>query len=195
MYQPSRICSDDQNFGTITRSILLENRCALRRRWRIAQDNSLDPNELSHWFPGQRTLFDILKVVTEDDVDVMADCTSPLFTIKPMGLFKIENAPHEDEMHPVDKGRSDEVYIGLLARLDAVRTAEVQARTYFGMRQEEVRWLDPFCPIELRRISFDPSARMQLAVSDKYFIASSVRQLNRSERSILATTARSNRSN
>lgn len=190
MYRSSLVAEHEGRMGTIHRSILLENRASLRRRWAVAQNNEIDPQQLAHWFPDQRTLFDILKVSTPEEVDRMADCTFPLFHLRPMSVLRVENAPDEPEKNPGDVGRSEEVYNALIARLDSIRTAEHQARVSYYLKVEEVRWLDKFCPIELRRISFEPAVRLHLATADKYFIATGNAPLTRSDRSLLAVTGR-----
>ena len=114
---------------TSSRSVRLENRSALLRRWRLAQAGLLSqPRAMARWFPSQRPLLELLAVLEETDVERVADCATPLFGL-PLRCIELRLDPGSEYpcLEPLEQEAADECFLALGGRLDAIRTSLQQA--------------------------------------------------------------------
>lgn len=180
---------------TSARSIRFENSSLLKRRWRLMQSGVLDdPKVINRLFPGQRALLAILDVLSEEEVDAMADCGTPLFGFQlrctEYSLQACANYPLRDG---IDIESASESFLALAARLDAIRISVQQACLVFNLTVNEASWLSRFCPQELHLLARDPSMVLTPVASTEFFMASSIRSLTNVERTVLGSTSRRNR--
>jgi hypothetical protein len=173
------------------RSVWLENLNALMRRWRLACSGALDNVLLTErLFPGQHDLLDLLAVCSEDDVEAMADCATPLFGLRLRCTdFKLTGL----DRHQVDSMQAEsfeESFLALSARLDALRTDFEQARIVFSLTKAEAIWLSRYCPFELYALARDPSMVLAQVVHWGYFVACATRSLNREQRTLFSAVTR-----
>lgn len=173
------------------RSVRWENLSALTRRWRLARSGVLDHMRTTErLFPGQRNLLELLAVCSEEEVVHMADCATPLFTLKlrctefKLGAF---GARTDD---PIEAESFEESLVALAARLDAVRTDTEQARIVFSLTKAEALWLSRYCPHELYALARDPAMALTQVVHFDYFVASITRSLSREQRTLFSAVSR-----
>lgn len=181
-----------RHLPTSARSIRFENSSLLKRRWRIMQTGGLDdPKVINRLFPGQRQLLDILSVLTEHEVDGLADCGTTLFGLQfrctEYSLQACADYPLRDRL---DIESASESFLALAARLDAIRTSVQQACLVFNMTGNQASWLSRFCPQELHLLARDPSMVLTLVASTEYFMAAATRSLTNVERTVLGSISR-----
>jgi hypothetical protein len=173
------------------RSVRIENLSALSRRWRLAQSHALDNMRLTEsLFPGQRNLLDLLAISSAEEVAAMADCATPLFGVKlRCGDIRLDAGGRE----PADAlatEASEETFMALAARLDAVRMDAEQARIVFSLSKPEARWLARYCPHELHALARDPAMVLTPFVQWDYFVACATRSLDREQRTLFSAVSR-----
>ena len=180
-----------RNLQVWNRSVRLENLSALTRRWRLAQSGELENMRMTErLFPGQRNLLELLAVCSEEEVVQMADCATPLFTLKLRCTdFKLDafGARAEDL---IEAESFEESFVALAARLDAVRTDTEQARIVFSLNKAEALWLSRYCPHELYALARDPAMVLTPVVHWDYFVASVTRSLSREQRTLFSAVSR-----
>ena len=173
------------------RSVRLENLSALTRRWQLARSGVLDHMRTTErLFPGQRNLLELLAVCSEEEVVNMADCATPLFTLKLRCTeFKLgASGARTDDA--VEAESFEESFVALSSRLDAVRTDTEQARIIFGLTKAEALWLSRYCPHELYALARDPAMVLTQLVHLEYFVVSITRSLSREQRTLFSAVAR-----
>lgn len=177
---------------TIPRSIHLENRSALLRRWRLARSGELsDPRAINRWFPKQRGLFELLAVLDQEDVEQIAATSSPLFGLQIRCTdFRLEACADYLINDRLEVESVEESFLALSARLDAIKTSMHQACLSYDMTHVEAIWLSRFCPQELRLLARDPALVMVQVASQEFFTAAATRELNAQEQMILCTVSR-----
>lgn len=179
---------------TLLRSVMSENRMMLMRRWRLAQGGLLDDEKtITRWFPGQRNLLEMLEAVSEQEVEQMAECTTPLFAVTlPAGIypgvFQARTPDNELEIQS-----EDEIFLSLSVRLDSLRLSTSQAAMIFGLTNSEVNRISRFGPHELRALARDPMMHVYPVTSDNYFVAAATRTMTEAEKTVLATVSRRSR--
>lgn len=173
------------------RSVRLENRTALRRRQQLAKSGALDNLRVGDTlFRDQRDLLSLLEISTDEEVDRMADCATPLFRLRLRCTdFKLD-AFTGRSVDPIEAEGIEESFLALAARLDAVRTDLEQARIVFGLTKAEALWLSRYCPHELYALARDPSMALQQVAHWDYFVACATRSLSREQRSLLSAVSR-----
>lgn len=179
---------------TSSRSVRLENRAALLRRWRLARAGLLSqPRAVARWFPGQRRLLELLEVLEEVDVERVADCATPLFGL-PLGCTELRLDPASEYscQEPLEQEAAQECFLALSGRLDAIRTSLQQACILFAMAPAEASWLSRHCPHELKVLARDPSMLLNPVASHEFFIAAAHpdSQLSGAERTVLSAVSR-----
>ena len=181
-----------RHLPTSIRSIRMENRSALFRRWQLMTSSSLtDPRLEKRLFPNQRDLLQMLQVMTEPEVEKMAECGTPLFCIQFRPTeFSLDACAHYPVSSPMEEAACDESFLALTARLDSIRTSFQQACLMFNLGRNEAAWLSSFCPQELRLLARDPAMVLVPAVNFAYFVASTTRTLTAVERTMLGSIAR-----
>lgn len=176
------------------RSVLIENRSALLRRWKLAQDGVLnDPRQVNRWFPGQRNLLELLEALDEEQVVRIADCGTPLFGLQLRCTDFVLGAYGSTAVTPdrFEQESVHETFMALSARLDAVRTCNQTACVNFGLNHSEAGWLTNFCPPELMQLARDPSLVLYANSSYEYFISAAYKPgMDQCERTMLATMSR-----
>lgn len=191
--EAAQIISDKtRHMPTADRSVRMENRTALLRRWRLVRSGALDdPRLVNRWFPGQRDLLDLLDVLGQEEVEQLADCGTPLFgpqlrcteyNLEACASYSIANGLEADSVQ--------ESFLALSARLDSVRTSLQQACLIFNLATSEANWLQKYCPQELQLLSRDPSMVLTMAVSKDYFTAAATRSLTAVEKTVLSSVSR-----
>lgn len=176
---------------TSSRSVRHENRSALLRRWRLKQAGALeDPRLVNRWFPGQRDLLEMLDVLSLEEVERIADCGAPLFTV-PLRCtdFSLEACASYSLTDAFEQECVEESFLALSARLDSVRTCMQQGCLIFSLTYTEAAWLSSFCPQELHLLARDPSMVLTPAASSEYFIAAAARSLSTVERTLLGSVS------
>ena len=179
---------------TSSRTVWLENRWALLRRWRLVRAGLLsDARLVTRWFPGQRPLLDLLEVLDEADVERIADCGTPLFGL-PLRCtdFSLEACAAFSCLEGIEQESVQESFLALSGRLDAVRTSLQQACVLFGMTHAEASWLSRYCPQELHLLARDPAMVLTPIASYEYYVAAAHAdsQLSSSERTVLSAVSR-----
>ncbi len=187
--------SANRRLTPTARSVRLENSRALTRRWRLVQEGSLeDPKVVARLFPGQRALFEILEVLTEAEVEAVADCGTPLFGLQLRCTdYNLQACADYRLSDSIESESASESFLALSARVDAIRTSVQQACLVFNLTMVEASWLSRFCPYELQLLAKDPSLMLTTAVSTEFFLASSICSLNHVERTVLGSVSRRNR--
>lgn len=180
-----------RHLPTPDRSVRLENRSALLRRWRLKQSGALDdPRLLNRWFPGQRDLLDMLDALTREEVEQIADCGTPLFGLQLRCTdFSLDACATYSVSDTLEQESVQESFLALSARLDSVRTSMQQACLIFKLTHSEAGWLQRFCPQELQLLARDPSMVLTCMGSTEYFIAAAMRLLTPVERTVLGSTS------
>lgn len=165
------------------------------RRWRLVQEGSLeDPKVVARLFPGQRALLEILEVLTEAEVEAVADCGTPLFGLQLRCTdYNLQACAGYSLRDSIESESASESFLALSARVDAIRTSVQQACLVFNLTVVEASWLSRFCPYELQLLAKDPSMMLTTAVSTEFFLASSICSLNHVERTVLGSVSRRNR--
>jgi hypothetical protein len=186
------VFADIRQLPTSNRSIRLENRSALLRRWRFTQSGQLlDPSREQYLFPEQRDLLRMLEVMSEAEVVQLADCGTPLFQIQlRLTDFSLEACAKRSTTDLLEEESRQESFLALAARLDSVRTSFQQACLLFNLSHNEAAWISRFCPQELHLLARDPAMVLVPAVNPAYFIASATRKLTSVERTVLGSVAR-----
>ena len=184
--------ADVRQLPTSHRSVRLENRSALLRRWHLVQGGQLeDPRIEQLLFPGQRDLLQLLEVLTAAEVEILADCGAPLFTIPLRGTDVTGDASLADVASgSLEAATRHETFLALSARLDAIRTSFTQGCLLFHLSPAQASWLSRLCPLELDLLAADTSMVLTPAVDPAYFIAAATRHFNGAERTVLGAIAR-----
>lgn len=176
------------------RAVRLENLTALVRRWRFARSSAFDgmrSGEVEQRFPGQRDLLDLLAVCTQEEVERMADCATPLFTLRLRCTpFKLSAYEVHGWSDPLEAESVQEAFLALSSRLDVIRTHLEQARIAYGMSTAEVNWLSRFSTHELYALAHDPSMVLSQAVRAGYFLVNMSRELDRHQRTRFSAVSR-----
>lgn len=177
---------------TFSRSIRLENRLALVRRWQLARTGALsDPRLVNRWFPGQRDLLSLLEVMSEEEVERVADTDTPLFglqlrctdfSLRACGAFPIQERLEVESVA--------ESFLALSSRLDLVRLSVHQACVNFSLTYTEATWLSNYCPHELQLLARDPSMVLYFVASSEYVMAAAHDVLKPNQRTIFSATSR-----
>lgn len=176
------------------RAVRLENLSALMRRWKFASSPVFDgmrSGEVEQRFPGQRDLLDMLGVCTQEEVECMADCATPLFTLRlrcipfKLSAYEVHGWSDHSEAESVQEG-----FLALSSRLDVTRTHTEQARIAYGMSTAEVNWLSRFSTHELYALAHDPAMVLWQAVTAGYFLACMSRALDRHQRTRFSAVSR-----
>ncbi len=150
-----------------------------------------DPRLEKRLFPNQRDLLQMLDVMTEREVEDLADCGTALFGIELRPTeFSLDACAQYVVTDPLEQAARDESFLALTARLDSIRTSVHQACLMFNLSRNEASWLSTFCPQELQLIARDPAMVLVPAVNPAYFIASATRTLTNVERTVLGSVAR-----
>lgn len=179
---------------TVDRSIRDENKSALLRRWSFAASElSNDIRVCQQWFPGQRTLLEVLSVLSEEEVVELAGCGLPLFSIRtPLaaqnGVFESHKPRSALQAEAID-----EVFMALISRLDSLRTSPTQAAMLYDLQSAQASLISRHSPRELSVIATDPVVVLLPAVADEYFLIASASGMTFRERTVLAGTARRKR--
>jgi hypothetical protein len=177
---------------TIQRSIVLENRGALMRRWRLARQGAIqDPRLLNRYFPKQRALFELLGVMEQHEVEQMAGAPTPLFRVNLRCTeFLLEAVPDHPITDPLEQAAVEESFVALSARLDAIKTSSQQACLLYDMTSVEASWLSRFCPQEVKLLARDPSLVLVQAATDEFLTASATRKLTSKEQVMFSSVSR-----
>ncbi len=184
-----------RHLPTADRSVRLENRSALLRRWSLLRSGALDdPRLLNRWFPGQRDLLDVLHALTREEVEQLADCGTPLFGLQFRCTdFSLDACATYTITDSLELQSVQESFLALSARLDAVRTSMQQACLIFNLAHSEAGWLQRYCPQELQLLARDPSMVLTSLASAEYFIAAATRTMTSGERTVLGSVSRRSR--
>lgn len=195
MHAAKTIAEKTRQLPTADRSVRMENRSALLRRWRLLQAGALDDTRVvNRWFPGQRDLLDVLDVLSQDEVEQLADCGTPLFGLQlRCADFDLNACASYSIKEALEVDSVQESFLALSARLDSVRTSVQQACLIFNLSNSEANWLQKFCPQELQLLSRDPSMVLTTAVSKDYFIAAATRSMTAVEKTVLSSVSRRGR--
>lgn len=177
--------------STIDRAIADENAELLLRRWKIAGDDSnRHPSIVNRWFPDQRDLFELLSVMSEEQVLDMADCKTPLFNFRlPVGLTDLHFVP----VHPKDPFEMEcflECYTAALTRLDAIRVSVGEACCVYGLTQTEANFIARFTTGELKNLMADQRVAVAPSPSNEYFLLAGMTPMTKKDRTVLAATSR-----
>jgi hypothetical protein len=179
---------------TSGRSIRFENASALKRRWRLMQDGALDdPKDMKRLFPDQRDFMELLEVLSEEEVDSMADCGTPLFGFQFRCADYNLDALARNPLGDLEAASCTEAFLALASRLDAIRTSVQQACLVFNLSVAEASWLSRFCPQELNLLARDRSMQLVPMASLQYFMASATRSLTNVEKTVLGSVSRGGR--
>ena len=179
---------------TVDRSIRDENKCALLRRWSFATSELANDNRVcQQWFPGQRTLLEVLSVLSKEEVIELADCGLPLFSIRtPMaaqnGVFESHKPKDAFQAEAIE-----EVFMALISRLDSLRTSHTQAVMLYDLQPAQASLISRHSPRELHVIATDPAVVLLPTGADEYFVIASASPMTFRERTVLAGTARRKR--
>ena len=179
---------------TVDRSIRDENRSALLRRWAFScTELANDLRVCQQWFPGQRTLLEVLSVLCEEQVNELADCGLPLFSVRtPMaaqnGCFETHKPKDSFQAEAIE-----EVFMALISRLDSLRTSPTQASMLYDLQSAQASLISRHSPRELHVIATDPAVVLLPTVADEYFMLAATAPMTFRERTVLAGTARRKR--
>ncbi|TWO71471.1 hypothetical protein FN976_11180 [Caenimonas sedimenti] len=181
-----------RHLSTPDRSVQLENRSALIRRWRLVKKGLLDdPRLINRWFPGQRELLELLDVLDQEEVELAADCKTPLFGLNVRCTeFNLDACANYSISDELESASVQESALSLGARLDMVRTSVQQACQVFDLSFAEANWLQRFCPYEINLLARDPSMVVACMVREEYFVAATTRSLSTVDRTVLARLTR-----
>lgn len=188
--------ANKKHLTTVDKGIRDENMHALARRWKLAQSGLMDDSKMMQtWFPGQQDLFDILSVLTHEQVMRIADCSLPLFSLRlPLGMndciFKpyVPKDPFEAEAH-------EEVFLALVSRLDGLRTSPTSLAVLYDMSPSVANFLNRHSARELHAIAGDRAVVLAPLVADEFFMLASAENMTSRERTVLAGTTRRQKTN
>jgi hypothetical protein len=186
-----------KHLTTVDRAVREENMHALFRRWTYAQqDFSDDAKVMGRWFPAQRELFNILSVVDIDQVEEMADCNLPLFTLRlPIAfnemVYQAPAAFGQPGQFEIDA--HEEAFLALTSRLDSFRTDPTSLGHLYDMPAPQAHALGRMSSRQLHVLAGDPSINLVPLVSDEYFVLTATEQLTARQRTVLASTTRRSR--
>ena len=191
---PTNSTTNCRNLPTVDRSIRDENKCALVRRWTFAKSElANDIRVCQQWFPGQRTLLDVLSVLSQEEAIKLADCGLPLFSIRtPIAAqnSEFENHKPKDAFHAE---AIEEVFMALISRLDGLRTSHTQAAMLYDLQPTQASFISRHSPRDLHVVAINPSVVLLPNVADEYFVISSASHMTFRERTVLASTSRRKR--
>lgn len=179
---------------TVDRSIRDENKSAILRRWAFSCTESANDNRVvQQYFPGQRTLLEVLSVLSEEQVHELADCGLPLFSVRtPMaaqnGIFDVHKPKDSFQAEAIE-----EVFMALISRLDSLRTSPTQAAMLYDLQSAQASLISRHSPRELHAIASDPAVVLLPTVADDYFLIASTTSMTFRERTVLAGAARRKR--
>lgn len=177
--------------STEDRSVRAENASLLMRRWHLARAGMpSDPAVMDRWFPLQRGLFDLLAVMTEEEVQKVCDCGIPLFGVPRVAHINPSDYIGAAAGSQWEECNSEEVYMALTCRLDGLRTDRTNAAVVFDIMAAEAAAIARLSPFELRAVAKNPMMVMQPAASDQYFIAAATHDFTPAQRTVLATKSR-----
>lgn len=165
---------------TVDRSIRDENQSALMRRWVFAgTELANDIRIVQQCFPGQRTLLEVLSVLSEELVSELADCGLPLFSVRtPLaaqdGTFEAHKPQNSFRAEAVE-----EVFMALISRLDALRTSPTQAAMLYDLQPAQASLIGRHNPRELHAMASDPAVVLLPTVSDDFFLIASTTAMTR----------------
>lgn len=179
------------------RAVFLENHLALMRRWKLARDDgeTLHPRVQARLFPGQRDLLELLSVSTKEEVEQMAKCQVPLFTLDIITSFQdIVIGRIDLPTEPIEAESHQETLLALSARLDAIRMSPEQASMMYHLSRKQVQTLSSFCSPELQYLALQPTSALRPLVRLEFFLSAAFGrpEWRTAERTALAAVQRSN---
>jgi hypothetical protein len=179
---------------TVDRSIRDENRHALLRRWRFSQSALADNVRLSQqWFPGQRTVLEVLSVLSEHEVQDLADCGLPLFAVRTPVATPNGSVNSQEPKDALHAEAIEEVFMALMSRLDSLRTSHTQAAMLYDLQASQASLISRHSPRELHAVACDPAVVLLPSVSDEYFLIAATSPMSYRKRTVLACTSRRKR--
>lgn len=179
---------------TVDRSIRDENRSALLRRWYfVASDLANDNRICQQWFPGQRTLLEVLSVLSKEEVFELAECGLPLFSIRTPMVAQNDVFETHEPKNAFQAEAIEEVFMALISRLDGLRTSHTQAVMLYDLQPAQASLISRHSPRELHAIATDPAVLLLPTVADEYFVIASTSHMTFRERTVLAGTVRRKR--
>jgi len=167
--------SVERENSPIYRSIRLENRAALKRRWRVAQQlQELPPATARRLFPSQGELLKLLSACTEAEVERMANVSVPLFTVSLDLFIRAEDVVVGVAERPRDAMQAeafDELWQAMAARLDAIRQCPEEAQVAYHLSRSTVKRLSVYSPYELAYVALQPSTVMLPLGRPEFFLS------------------------
>lgn len=181
----------------LERAVFLENHAALMRRWKLVRDGdgTLHPRVQARLFPGQRDLLELLSVSTKEEVERMAKCQVPLFTLDIITSFQdIVTGRLDLPTDPIEAESHQESLLALSARLDAIRISPEQAAMMYHLSRKQVQALGSFCAPELQYLALQPTSALRPLVRLEFFLSAAFGrpEWRTPERTALAAVQRSN---
>ncbi len=181
----------------LERAVYFENHAALMRRWNLVRDGAetLHPRIQSRLFPGQRDLLELLSVSSKEEVERMAKCQVPLFTLDIITSFQdIVTGRLDLPTDPVEAQSHQESLLALSARLDAIRMSPEQAAMMYHLSRKQVQTLSSFCSPELQYLALQPTSALRPLVRLEFFLSAAFGrpEWRTAERTALAAVQRSN---
>lgn len=181
----------------LERAVCLENHSTLMRRWKLVRDGvePLHPRVQSRLFPGQRDLLELLSVSSKEEVERMAKCQVPLFTLDLITSFQdVVTGRLDLPNDPIEAEMQQESLAALSARLDAIRMSPEQASMMYHLSRKQVQTLSAFCSPELQYLAVQPTSALRPLVRLEFFLAAAFGrpEWRTAERTVMAAVQRSN---
>lgn len=149
---------------------------------------------MARWFPGQQDLFDLLKLLTEEQVVQASEARAPLFRLRLPNSFEPATTLSCKRLeNEIESAAVEEHYQALLARLDGLRTSEPQALVLFDLIPRHARLLSRCTPRELAQLARDPNVMLVPVVPIQYFVLAIFENINPRQRTVLARTSSNTR--
>lgn len=186
------MATENQNESTVlSRTVLTENERLLERRWRIAQADPFEfDKDAEYWFPGQRTLFNILSVISLERVQEIAKCRRALFQVRLPVDFKGLPVKLPKPDNELARESIDEILVALLDRRHALCSSPDEGRVVYELTGGQAALLLRLTTVELQDLAADLYLKMEAAVNNEFFYLVADQSFTLSETSVLGTTMR-----